>query len=101
MWATAHAILFGGRTGVIGFKILAIAISMLINKLIGSVVKFLFAKYVKAKHEKGLLIIMQYPTKNQNISSAIDDRRKRTPRFKAQGKGSVKMHGSTCKLCEF
>ena len=49
---STRAILFGGRTDVIGFKILAIAISMLINKLIGSVVKFLFGKYVKAKHEK-------------------------------------------------
>jgi len=49
---STHAILYDGRTDVIGFKIIVVACSMLVNKIMGSLLKFLFAKYVKAKHDR-------------------------------------------------
>ena len=47
---STKAILFEGRTDVIGFKIVVAAASMLANKTVGFLVKKVFAKYVAAKH---------------------------------------------------
>ena len=45
-----RAILFDGRTDLIGFKIITLLCSMLTNKITGYFIKGLFSKYVKAKH---------------------------------------------------
>ena len=47
---STRAIIFEGRTDVIGFKIVVVAGSMLANKTVGFLVKKVFAKYVAAKH---------------------------------------------------